>query len=60
MRYTEHQQNYLPIYGGLENQLKDDLKFAVAGTPLIDQPIPDAVFRGMDEVIPDKDLDSGE
>ena len=40
--------------------LKDDLKFVVAGTPLIDQPIPDTVFRGMDEVIPDKNLDSGE
>ena len=40
--------------------LKDDLKFVVAGTPLIEQPIPDAVFRSMDEVILDKDLDSGE
>ena len=40
--------------------LKDDLKFVVAGTPLIDQPIPDAIFKGMNEVIPDKELDSGE
>ena len=40
--------------------LKDDLKFVVAGTPLIDQPIPDAVSRGMNEVTPDKDLDTGE
>ena len=40
--------------------LKDDLKFIVAGNPLIDQPIPDAVFRGMNEITPDKDLDTGE
>ena len=40
--------------------LKDDLKFVVAATPLVDQPIPDAVFSGLDEVIPDKELDYGE
>ena len=40
--------------------LKDDLKFIVAGNPLINQPIPEAVFRDMNEVTPAKDLDTRE
>ena len=40
--------------------LKDDLRFVVAATPLADQAIPDAVFSGLGEVIPDKELDCSE
>ena len=40
--------------------LKDDLKFVVAATPLVDRPMLDEVFSGLDEVIPDKELDYGE